>query len=253
MLLGKFSLLSFWRSQSIFIFSCHRKQMGKFLKNLFVLVLFCCFCLPSLYKKCVCKTMSLISELNLQVVINRQPGSIITSEKWVDLKIQKRLLFFGLGETILINACQTWIHIPVPWGSCYKVYSDLEVLRKVWGLKVLVSNKLSGNVHGADLQTVHCVARLEHSIQVTTLQSRVPQGCTKCLSQLVTKSTPNLSVPEWENICIFTWRDGWRPTFCAWNQFFFFLHCVSGLRFFPLYECSHVYSSLKLTQKKIKI
>ena len=94
MLLGKFSLLSFWRSQSIFIFSCHRKQMGKFLKNLFVLVLFCCFCLPSLYKKCVCKTMSLISELNLQVVINRQPGSIITSEKWVDLKIQKRLLFF---------------------------------------------------------------------------------------------------------------------------------------------------------------
>lgn len=34
MLLGKFSLLSFWRSQSMFIFSCHKKQTHKFSKKL---------------------------------------------------------------------------------------------------------------------------------------------------------------------------------------------------------------------------
>lgn len=167
MLLGKCSLLSFWRSQSVFIFSCHRKQMGKFSKNLSLVFLFppLLFYITFLFVKPCVWFFNWTSKVAIHAFpITNNPVCNYFCEIGGGFENVQEFPFFSPSmislrylETILIKACQNWTHIPITWGSCYKVYSDPAGPWRVLGLKVTVSNQLPDDLHVLFFKINWCV------------------------------------------------------------------------------------------------
>ena len=187
--LGTFSLLSFWKSQSIFIL-CHREQRANFQRNLapFFLYffiyhfLFLKLCLWFLYW--MHKWPHVLSHKQITWVCDYFCEIGVVFEN-----VQEEFPFVFLSSTIslflthitLINICQKWMHLSKTWGPCY---SDSGGAWRVGGLKFPVSNYLPGD-------TVVSIGRphiLEQSLR-TVLQyfageswNLEAEWSTKCLS-----------------------------------------------------------------------